>query len=52
MLTAIMISVVNGTASGWSLAWMVFAQIAFGAGEVVECYGRRCHHDPLMLGSL
>ena len=32
MLTAIMISVVNGTASGWSLAWMVFAQIVFGAG--------------------
>ena len=32
MLTAIMVSVVNGTGSGWSLAWMVFAQIAFGAG--------------------
>ena len=32
MLTAIMVSVVNGTASGWSLAWMVFAQIVFGAG--------------------
>ena len=32
MLTAIMISVVNGTASGWSLAWAVFAQIVFGAG--------------------
>ena len=32
MLTAIMISVVNGSASGWSLAWMVFAQIVFGAG--------------------
>jgi len=32
MLTAIMISVVNGSASGWSLAWMVIAQIVFGAG--------------------
>ena len=32
MLTAIMISVVNGTASGWGVAWMVFAQIVFGAG--------------------
>lgn len=32
MLTAIMISVLNGTASGWSLLWMVVAQIAFGAG--------------------
>lgn len=32
MLTAIMVSVLNGTASGGSLAWMVFAQIAFGAG--------------------
>ena len=32
MLTAIMISVVNGTASGWGLAWMVFAQIVFGVG--------------------
>lgn len=32
MLTAIMISVANGTASGWSLAGMVVAQIVFGAG--------------------
>ena len=32
MLTAIMISVLNGTASGGSLVWMVFAQIVFGAG--------------------
>ena len=32
MLTAIMVSIMNGTASGGSLAWMVFAQIAFGAG--------------------
>lgn len=32
MLTAIMISVLNGSASGWSLAWMVLAQIVFGAG--------------------
>ena len=32
MLTAIMISVLNASASGWSLAWMVFAQIVFGAG--------------------
>lgn len=32
MLTAIMISIVNGTASGLSIAWMVFAQLAFGAG--------------------
>lgn len=31
MLTAIMISVLNGQASGLSIAWMVFAQIAFGA---------------------
>ncbi|MBQ9309773.1 MAG: potassium/proton antiporter [Bacteroidales bacterium] len=32
MLTAIMISVMNGTASGASLVWMVFAQLVFGAG--------------------
>lgn len=32
MLTAIMISVVDGNASGWSLLWMVVAQIVFGAG--------------------
>ena len=32
MLTAIMISVLNGTASGGSLAWMIFAQIVLGAG--------------------
>lgn len=32
MLTAIMISVMNHTASGSSTAWMLFAQIAFGAG--------------------
>ena len=32
MLTAIMISILNGTASGGSLAWMVFAQLVFGAG--------------------
>lgn len=32
MLTAIMISVLNGTASGGSLVWIVFAQIVFGAG--------------------
>ncbi|MBO7487721.1 MAG: potassium/proton antiporter [Bacteroidales bacterium] len=32
MLTAIMISVINGTASGLALVWMVFAQIVFGAG--------------------
>lgn len=32
MLTAIMISVVNHSASGWSLVWMIFAQLAFGAG--------------------
>ena len=32
MLTAIMISVVNGTASGWSLAWMLVRQLVFGAG--------------------
>ena len=32
MLTAIMVSVVNSAASGWSLVWMVFAQIVFGAG--------------------
>ncbi|MBP5539193.1 MAG: potassium/proton antiporter [Bacteroidales bacterium] len=32
MLTAIMISILNGTATGGSLAWIVFAQIVFGAG--------------------
>ena len=32
MLTAVMISVMNHTASGSSTAWMLFAQIAFGAG--------------------
>ena len=32
MLTAVMMSVVNGTASGGSVAWMLFAQLAFGAG--------------------
>ncbi len=32
MLTAIMISVVNGTASGGSVLWMIFSQIVFGAG--------------------
>ena len=32
MLTAIMISVVNGTASGASIIWMIFSQIVFGAG--------------------
>lgn len=32
MLTAIMISVINNSASGWSLVWMIFAQLAFGAG--------------------
>jgi len=32
MLTAIAISLVNGTASGGSVLWMVFSQIVFGAG--------------------
>lgn len=32
MLTAIMISIVNGTASGLSVGWMIFAQLVFGAG--------------------
>ena len=32
MLTAIMISIMNGTASGGSLTWMLFAQLVFGAG--------------------
>ena len=32
MLTAIKNSVMNGTASGASLVWMVFAQLVFGAG--------------------
>lgn len=32
MLTAIMVSIMNGTTSGGSLAWMVFAQLVFGAG--------------------
>ena len=32
MLTAIMLSLMKGDATGWSLAWMIFAQVAFGAG--------------------
>ena len=32
MMTAIMLSVMNGTASGGKVAWMLFAQILFGAG--------------------
>lgn len=32
MLTVILLSVMNGTASGGSLAWNIFAQIAFGVG--------------------
>lgn len=49
MLTAIMISLSNGTASGWSLVWMVFAQILFGAGlgyliaKVASLVLRRVH---------
>lgn len=31
MLTAVMISVMHGTASGGSVAWMLFAQVVFGA---------------------
>lgn len=30
MLTTVMISAVNQNATGWSLAWMIFAQLAFG----------------------
>ena len=49
MLTAIMISLSNGSASGWSLVWMVFAQILFGAGlgyliaKVASLVLRRVH---------
>ena len=32
MLTAVMLSILKGTASGGGIAWMLFAQIAFGAG--------------------
>ena len=32
MLTALMLSIMNGTASGGKIAWMVFAQIALGVG--------------------
>lgn len=32
MLTIIMLSMLNGEGSGWHIAWMVFSQIAFGAG--------------------
>ena len=32
MLTAILLSVMNGTASGGGIAWNIFAQVAFGAG--------------------
>ncbi len=32
MLTAVMISFVNGNASAGAAAWMIFAQLAFGAG--------------------
>lgn len=32
MCTAIMLSVINGTATGGTIAWNIFAQIVFGAG--------------------
>lgn len=32
MLTALMLSIMGGNASGGSIAWMLFAQLAFGAG--------------------
>ena len=32
MLTALMLSILKGTASGAGIAWMLFAQITFGAG--------------------
>ncbi len=32
MLTVLMISLLNGSASGGSIAWMLFAQLVFGAG--------------------
>ena len=32
MLTVLMLSILKGTATGGSIAWMLFAQIVFGAG--------------------
>ncbi len=32
MLTALMLSLLKGSATGWGIAWMLFAQIVFGAG--------------------
>ncbi len=32
MLTTIIISIMNGTATGGAIAWSIFAQLAFGAG--------------------
>ncbi len=32
MLTAIILSIMNGTATGGAIAWNIFAQLAFGAG--------------------
>ena len=32
MLTALMLSIMHGSATGWGIAWMLFAQIFFGAG--------------------
>jgi len=49
MLTAIFISVINGTATGGQIAWTVFSQIAFGAlfGAIIAQAGayflRRYH---------
>ena len=35
MLTAVMISIIQGSASGGHIAWMLFAQLVFGAGAGV-----------------
>ena len=32
MLTALMLSIMNGNATGLGISWMLFAQLAFGAG--------------------
>ena len=32
MLTVLMLSIMNGNATGWGIGWMMFAQIAFGLG--------------------
>lgn len=32
MLTVLMLSIMNGNASGWNILWMLFSQLFFGAG--------------------